>query len=134
MSADDIAAWTTVAIGLILSGAGLKSSWYFWRQHKLLNGANSVMSSIFRTTATITAACLVLTLNRAYLLTFGPDSVWSYVLNGIMIAWILLIPWFLFHTFVRKEGAPVDRTESVIEREDREVGDERRSRQADNKP
>jgi hypothetical protein len=58
--------------------------------------------------------------------------VWSYVLNGIMIAWILLIPWFLFHTFVRREGAPIDRTETLIEQEDREVGDERRARQAEN--
>jgi hypothetical protein len=127
---DEILTWTTIVVGLILSGAGMKATWYFHRQHILLEG-NWVLSAIFRTSATITAACLVLTLNRVWMMVFGPN-VWSLALSGVMIAWILLIPWFLFRTFVQKEGAPAA-GETAIQREDREVGNERRDRQSANR-
>jgi hypothetical protein len=94
--------WGTVFIGLILSGAGMKSSWYFWQQHRALE-YNWVLQAVFRTCVTITIACFGLTVSRITTLIWGPNEI-SYTASGLLVVWILLIPWFLFHLFVKKEG------------------------------
>ena len=133
VSSEDLAiilGWGTVVLGLVLTAKGVQSTLYFRRQHALLEN-NWVMTVVYRTVFTITAGCLILTLSRAYSLTFGPN-IWTPVLGGVVVVWILSIPWIKMRAFKAHEGAPMDRTETAIQQEDREVGNERRSRQEKN--
>ncbi len=125
-----ILGWGTVVLGLLLTAKGVQATLYFRRQHIMLE-RNWVMAIVYRTVFTITAGCLILTLARIYTLAVGP-ALWTPVLGGLVVLWILVIPWAKMRAFKAHDGAPMDRAETVIQQEDREEGNERRARQQDN--
>jgi hypothetical protein len=95
-------AWLTIVLGLALSVGGLAATRYFRRQVTLMGG-NWILMAFYRTTATITAVAMWLTLARAIVLATGPQ-VWITVISGLAVCWLLVIPLLLRREFREHEG------------------------------
>lgn len=127
MGIGEAVAWGTVILGLLLSVIGLRATLYFGRENRIVH--SWIIQAVYRTCLTITGVSLGLTVARAVQLTIGPLP-WVSVISGSLIVWLLIVPFMLQRIFKSHEGVAINHIETVIEREDREVGDERRKRQA----
>ena len=119
--------WGTVALGVILTVAAVRATLYFKRHHDQLEGSRGewVHAIVYRTVVTITIGCLVLTLARVYTLLFG-SAIWTPVIGGVAVTWILSIPWLTMGAFRAHEGEDLGYVETATQREDRVAGDQRR--------
>jgi len=97
------AAWLTVVVGAVVSYWCVRSTLYFRHQLTLGLQGNWILIAFYRTSATITAVCLWLTIARVIVLLFGTQW-WASLISGLAIIWLLLIPLLLHRLFRDHEG------------------------------
>lgn len=105
--------WGTVAVGLILSYLSVSASIYFRRQEQIAGGS-WLLGVFLKTTLSIAAISIWLTLARAVTLTLGRQE-WVSLVSGLAIIWLLLLPLFMEREFRSHEGRPDPRGQTTIE-------------------
>lgn len=98
----EVVAWGTVALGLVLSYLSIRSLFYFRRQQQLAGGS-WLLGVFIRSTLTITAACIWLTLARAVTLVWGRQD-WVSIISGLFVVLLLLLPPLKQREFRKHEG------------------------------
>ena len=108
MGPAEIGAWIAVAVGIVLSASGVRSTFYFGAHRRALGGTGGewVVGAIHRTCATITFVCLGFTMARMVSLSFGIVPVLQLV-QALLVIWLLTIPFLLMRLFQAKEGIDV---------------------------
>ena len=105
MSPTEIAAWLAVLVGLVLSGLGVRATFYFGEHERALAGTEGqwVVHAFWRSCFVITTVCLILTACRVLSLTFGIIPVLQLI-QALAVIWLLTKPYRLMRTFQSREG------------------------------
>jgi len=99
----NLASWTLVGIGAVISYWCVRSTLYFRHQLTLGLAGNWILRAFYTTSATISGACIWFTVARAITLAFGVQW-WTALISGIAVIWLLSIPILLARLFKNHEG------------------------------
>lgn len=98
----DVVAWASVAVGAALVVLDSWACRYFWIRSRQIE-SNWVLRSTLAVVVIITAACLVLTVLRAFSLLWEVNDALR-LLSAIAVTSILFIPWLKYLEYKRHEG------------------------------
>lgn len=102
----EIAAWLAVLAGLVLSGLGVRATFYFGEHERALKDTEGawVVHAFWRTCLVITLVCLILTVCRMISLSFGTIIPVIQLVQALAVIWLLTKPYRLMRTFQSREG------------------------------